>query len=115
MDGYPLPANGGNVLLPFSTAKISLRLPPTLDGEKARAAIQPFPLQMHHYAEGELPASAAIKTAGAGPRGRHGRGVRHAARQVRHVAHAARAGAKRHAVHPGGGKRAVHVASLKKR
>ena len=83
--------------------------------EKARAAIQPFPLQMHHYAEGELPASAAIKTAGAGPRGRHGRGVRHAARQVRHVAHAARAGAKRHAVHPGGGKRAVHVASLKKR
>ena len=83
--------------------------------EKARGAIQPFPLQMHHYAEGELPASAAIKTAGAGPRGRHGRGVRHAARQVRHVAHAARAGAKRHAVHPGGGKRAVHVASLKKR
>jgi peptidoglycan/xylan/chitin deacetylase (PgdA/CDA1 family) len=83
--------------------------------EKARAAIQPFPLQMHHYAEGELPASATAKTASAGPRGRHGRGVRHAARQVRHVAHAARAGAKRHAVHPGGGKRAVHVASLKKR
>jgi len=40
MDGYPLPANGGNVLLPFSTAKISLRLPPTLDGEKARAAMK---------------------------------------------------------------------------
>jgi peptidoglycan-N-acetylglucosamine deacetylase len=84
--------------------------------EKARAAIQPFPLQMHHYAEGELlPASATIKTAGAGPRGHRGRGVRHAARQVRHVAHTAPAGAKRHAVHPGGGKRAVHVASLKKR
>jgi peptidoglycan/xylan/chitin deacetylase (PgdA/CDA1 family) len=84
--------------------------------EKARAAIQPFPLQMHHYAEGELPVSAAIKTASAGPRGRHGRGVQHAARQVRHVAHAAPAGAKRHAVHRSGGtKRAVHVASLKKR
>jgi acetylornithine deacetylase/succinyl-diaminopimelate desuccinylase-like protein len=40
MDGYPLPANVGNVLLPFSTAKISLRLPPTLDGEKARAAMK---------------------------------------------------------------------------
>jgi hypothetical protein len=71
---------------------------------------------MHHYAEGELPVSAAIKTASAGPRGRHGRGVQHAARQVRHVAHAAPAGAKRHAVHRSGGtKRAVHVASLKKR
>jgi acetylornithine deacetylase/succinyl-diaminopimelate desuccinylase-like protein len=40
MDGYPLPANGGNVLLPFSTAKISLRLPPTLEAEKARTALK---------------------------------------------------------------------------
>jgi len=40
MDGYPLPANGGNVLLPFSTAKLSVRLPPTLDAEKARAAMK---------------------------------------------------------------------------
>jgi acetylornithine deacetylase/succinyl-diaminopimelate desuccinylase-like protein len=40
MDGYPLPADGGNVLLPYSTAKISLRLPPTLEGEKARAAMK---------------------------------------------------------------------------
>lgn len=40
MDGYPLPADGGNVLLPFSTAKLSLRLPPTLEGEKARAAMK---------------------------------------------------------------------------
>jgi len=40
MDGYPLPANGGNVLLPFSTAKLSLRLPPTLDGESARTAMK---------------------------------------------------------------------------
>jgi acetylornithine deacetylase/succinyl-diaminopimelate desuccinylase-like protein len=40
MDGYPLPADGGNVLLPFSIAKLSLRLPPTLEGERARAAMK---------------------------------------------------------------------------
>ena len=40
MEGYPAPANGGNVLLPFSTAKLSLRLPPTLDAESARAAVK---------------------------------------------------------------------------
>jgi acetylornithine deacetylase/succinyl-diaminopimelate desuccinylase-like protein len=40
MAGYPLPKDGGNVLLPFSTAKISLRLPPTLNAEKARAALK---------------------------------------------------------------------------
>ena len=40
MEGYPLPANGGNVLLPFSIAKLSLRLPPTLDAEKACAALK---------------------------------------------------------------------------
>ncbi|HYS45791.1 MAG TPA: M20/M25/M40 family metallo-hydrolase [Rhizomicrobium sp.] len=40
MDGYPLPADGGNVLLPFSTAKFSLRLPPTLEAEKARSALK---------------------------------------------------------------------------
>jgi len=40
MEGYPLPADGGNVLLPYSTAKISLRLPPTLDAEKARQAMK---------------------------------------------------------------------------
>jgi acetylornithine deacetylase/succinyl-diaminopimelate desuccinylase-like protein len=40
MDGYPLPANGGNVLLPYSTAKLSLRLPPTLEAEVARSALK---------------------------------------------------------------------------
>ena len=35
MDGYPVPGDAGNVLLPFSTAKLSLRTPPTLDGPKA--------------------------------------------------------------------------------
>ena len=40
MAGYPVPKDGGNVLLPYSTAKISLRLPPTADAEKARAAMK---------------------------------------------------------------------------
>ena len=40
MDGYPLPQNGGNVLLPYTTAKLSLRLPPTCDADKARAAVK---------------------------------------------------------------------------
>ena len=40
MDGYPLPENGGNVLLPYSTAKLSLRLPPTCDAEGARTAMK---------------------------------------------------------------------------
>lgn len=38
--GYPLPAHGGNVLLPFTTAKLALRLPPTADAEKARIALK---------------------------------------------------------------------------
>lgn len=33
MEGYPLPNDAGNVMLPFSTAKLSMRLPPTLDAE----------------------------------------------------------------------------------
>jgi len=40
MEGYPLPANGGNVLLPFSIAKLSVRVPPTLNAESARAALK---------------------------------------------------------------------------
>jgi acetylornithine deacetylase/succinyl-diaminopimelate desuccinylase-like protein len=34
MDGYPAPKDAGNVMLPFSTAKLSMRLPPTLDATK---------------------------------------------------------------------------------
>jgi acetylornithine deacetylase/succinyl-diaminopimelate desuccinylase-like protein len=30
VDGLPTPQNAGNVLLPYTTAKLSLRLPPTL-------------------------------------------------------------------------------------
>ncbi|MBN9088771.1 MAG: M20 family metallopeptidase [Reyranella sp.] len=40
MDGYPAPENAGNVLLPYSTAKLSLRLPPTLDAKAATAAMK---------------------------------------------------------------------------
>ena len=40
MDGYPLPENGGNVLLPYSTAKLSIRLPPTCNAGTATAAIK---------------------------------------------------------------------------
>jgi acetylornithine deacetylase/succinyl-diaminopimelate desuccinylase-like protein len=40
MDGYPVPGNAGNVLLPFSTAKLSVRLPPTLDANSAVQAMK---------------------------------------------------------------------------
>jgi acetylornithine deacetylase/succinyl-diaminopimelate desuccinylase-like protein len=35
MAGLPAPGNAGNVLLPFTAAKLTLRLPPTLDGPRA--------------------------------------------------------------------------------
>jgi acetylornithine deacetylase/succinyl-diaminopimelate desuccinylase-like protein len=40
MEGYPLPENGGNVLLPYSVAKLSLRVPPTCNAEAARQAVK---------------------------------------------------------------------------
>jgi acetylornithine deacetylase/succinyl-diaminopimelate desuccinylase-like protein len=40
IDGLPPPADAGNVLLPFTAAKLSLRLPPTLDAEAAGAVMQ---------------------------------------------------------------------------
>jgi acetylornithine deacetylase/succinyl-diaminopimelate desuccinylase-like protein len=40
MDGYPAPENAGNVLLPYSTAKLSLRLPPTLEAKAAVSAMK---------------------------------------------------------------------------
>ncbi len=40
IDGLPHPANAGNVLLPYTAAKLSLRLPPTLDGAVAAGALQ---------------------------------------------------------------------------
>jgi acetylornithine deacetylase/succinyl-diaminopimelate desuccinylase-like protein len=40
MEGYPLPENAGNVLLPYSSVKLSFRLPPTADADKATALIK---------------------------------------------------------------------------
>ena len=40
MEGYPLPENGGNVLLPYSVLKLSLRLPPICDADAAMAAVK---------------------------------------------------------------------------
>jgi acetylornithine deacetylase/succinyl-diaminopimelate desuccinylase-like protein len=38
--GLPLPADGGNVLRPRTTLKLSLRLPPTVDAEHAAARVK---------------------------------------------------------------------------
>jgi len=59
MDGYPAPENAGNVLLPFSTAKLSMRIPPTLDGEGTVQAMKrgleadpPYKAEVEFHAEG---------------------------------------------------------------
>ena len=39
-EGLPDPENAGNVLLPFTTATLSLRLPPGLDAEGASAVLE---------------------------------------------------------------------------
>jgi acetylornithine deacetylase/succinyl-diaminopimelate desuccinylase-like protein len=40
VDGLPALANAGHVLRPFTTVKLSLRIPPTLDGKNAAAALK---------------------------------------------------------------------------
>ncbi len=40
IDGLPPPGDAGNVLLPYTAAKLSLRLPPTLDAEAAGALLK---------------------------------------------------------------------------
>ena len=40
IDGYPTPENGGNVLLPYTALKLSIRVPPTGDAEAARQAVK---------------------------------------------------------------------------
>jgi acetylornithine deacetylase/succinyl-diaminopimelate desuccinylase-like protein len=40
VDGYPAPENGGNVLLPYTTLKLSIRVPPSGDAEAARLAVK---------------------------------------------------------------------------
>jgi acetylornithine deacetylase/succinyl-diaminopimelate desuccinylase-like protein len=39
-EGLPLPANSGNVLRPRTSLALSLRIPPTVDGEKAAAKLK---------------------------------------------------------------------------
>jgi acetylornithine deacetylase/succinyl-diaminopimelate desuccinylase-like protein len=52
MDGYPAPGDAGNVLLPYSTAQLSLRTPPTLDAPAAvRALKQTLEADPPHGAE----------------------------------------------------------------
>jgi hypothetical protein len=77
--------------------------------EKQRAAVQPFPVTMHHYADGEIPPTAKVASVRE-PRGRRGRG----SRQVRQVAHVA-PGAAKHQARPATPSKRTHVASLKKR
>ncbi len=40
MDGIPAVRDGGNVLRPFTAAKISVRLPPTVDASEAMSAVE---------------------------------------------------------------------------
>jgi acetylornithine deacetylase/succinyl-diaminopimelate desuccinylase-like protein len=40
IDGIPAPGSAGNVLRPYTAAKLSLRLPPTVDGARAAAAVK---------------------------------------------------------------------------
>jgi acetylornithine deacetylase/succinyl-diaminopimelate desuccinylase-like protein len=40
IDGVPSVRAGGNVLRPYTAAKLSLRLPPTLDGDAATARVK---------------------------------------------------------------------------
>jgi acetylornithine deacetylase/succinyl-diaminopimelate desuccinylase-like protein len=40
IDGLPKPGDAGNVLLPYTTAKLSLRLPPTVDAGAAGGALK---------------------------------------------------------------------------
>jgi acetylornithine deacetylase/succinyl-diaminopimelate desuccinylase-like protein len=70
IEGLPLPVNGGNVLLPVTTAKLSLRLPPTLDAAKATALLKktvednpPYHASIRFDAEGGQSGWDAPKTA----------------------------------------------------
>ena len=40
LDGAPPPGNAGNVLRPFTTAKLSLRLPPSLDADRVAPKVK---------------------------------------------------------------------------
>jgi acetylornithine deacetylase/succinyl-diaminopimelate desuccinylase-like protein len=62
INGLPKPADAGNVLLPYTTAKLSLRLPPTLDAAAAGAALRALLEKSPPYGAGvrfEVESSAA--------------------------------------------------------
>jgi acetylornithine deacetylase/succinyl-diaminopimelate desuccinylase-like protein len=40
IEGLPVPLNAGNVMLPFTTARLSIRMPPTLDATNGIALIR---------------------------------------------------------------------------
>jgi acetylornithine deacetylase/succinyl-diaminopimelate desuccinylase-like protein len=54
IDGLPPPGNAGNVLLPHTTAKLSLRLPPTLDARTAGDVVR-------RLLENDPPYGAAVR------------------------------------------------------
>ncbi len=60
MDGIPPVAEGGNVLRPFTTAKLSLRLPPTADAGLAARAVEAALLA-------DPPAGAAVSVTAEAP------------------------------------------------
>ncbi|HVH81232.1 MAG TPA: M20/M25/M40 family metallo-hydrolase, partial [Stellaceae bacterium] len=57
MAGLPAPGDAGNVLLPFTSAKLSLRIPPTLNAAEATAAVKSL-------LESEPPYGAKVSFAG---------------------------------------------------
>jgi acetylornithine deacetylase/succinyl-diaminopimelate desuccinylase-like protein len=61
-DGMPSVTQAGNVLLPQLTYKLSVRLPPTLEADKATAAVK-------HLIETEPPFGARVTVTGSGSNG----------------------------------------------
>jgi acetylornithine deacetylase/succinyl-diaminopimelate desuccinylase-like protein len=61
-DGLPPPESAGNVQRPYTTLKLSLRLPPLVDGPKAAAALK-------QTLEADAPYSAAVSFEGGGSTG----------------------------------------------
>jgi acetylornithine deacetylase/succinyl-diaminopimelate desuccinylase-like protein len=62
MDGVPSLQSGGNVLRPHTTARLSLRLPPTVDGDAAAARVE-------EILESDPPHGARVRFSAAGSTG----------------------------------------------
>ena len=61
-DGLPLPASAGNVQRPFTTLKLSMRLPPLVDGNKAAKGLK-------QLLESDPPYNAKVTFEGSGSTG----------------------------------------------